>query len=375
MKIGIDISQVVYQGSGIATYTSRLVESLLKVDKINKYVFFGSSLRQKKVLGSYISNLVAAPDFEKKIYSFPPLFLENLWNRLHIIKIENLIGKVDLFHSSDWLQPPTKAKKVTTIHDMIVYRYPESFSARGGHNIVENQKRRLKWVTAECDLIMADSIASKQDIVSFLKIPEEKVRVVYLAPDVTFKTQSQENIDRVKRKYNIRDKYILCVGAREPRKNFDSVIQAFSQYEKKYRDCDLVIAGKFGWGENSEKLKVKSKKLKILGYVPQEDLPALYSGASCFVYPSFYEGFGLPVLEAMACGCPVVTTNRGSLAEIAGKAAVLVDPKSVEDISAGIIKALSNQQNYREKGFAQSSKYNWEKTAQQTLAVYREATE
>jgi len=298
--------------------------------------------------------------------------LETLWNRFHKVNIEKLIGKVDIFHSSDWLQPPSQAVKITTIHDLIIYRYPESFSRRGGHNIVENQKRRLNWVKKESDLILADSQSTKSDIVSFLEIPEKKVKVVYLAADESFKPQPDNKIKQVKEKYKLNKQYILCVGAREPRKNFEGAINAFNQLDKNYQDFDLVIVGKFGWGEDTDKFKVQSAKLKVLGFVPQEDLPALYSGASCFVYPSFYEGFGLPVLEAMSCGCSVVTTNKGSLAEIAGNAAQLVDPLSIENICDGIKKAIKNRSDHIEAGFKQAAKFSWNRAIKETLQAYRE---
>jgi len=179
MKIGIDISQVVYLGTGVGDYTRFLVESLLRLDRKNQYVLFGSSLRKKKLLDCYIAKLLKNEKVTAKIFYLPPLLLEYLWNRLHILPIEWLIGKVDVFFSSDWLQPPAEAKKITTLHDLIIYKHPESFGKKGGHDIVANQKRRLTWVKKECDLIICDSEATKKDVVEVLKIPREKLKVVY----------------------------------------------------------------------------------------------------------------------------------------------------------------------------------------------------
>lgn len=180
MKIGIDISQIVFEGTGVANYTKNLVENLLRLDKKNRYILFGSSLRQKQLLNCYVARWLDCQNVTAKIFSLPPLFLEFLWNKLHLCPIEWFIGEVDVFLSSDWVQPPTiKAKKVTTIHDLIVYQYPESFKKRGGHNIVANQKRRLKWVQKEGDLILCDSEATKRDVMQILKIPAKKLRVVY----------------------------------------------------------------------------------------------------------------------------------------------------------------------------------------------------
>lgn len=188
MKIGIDISQIVYEGTGIANYTRRLVETLVKIsakggpasdwDKKNEYVLFFSSLRRK--LDSSFINGLTSSRVKIKQFRLPPLLLEFLWNKLHIFPIEWFIGPVDVFLSSDWVQPPTvKAKKITTIHDLIIYKHPESFQPKGGHDIVTNQKRRLKWVKKEADLIMCDSEATKKDVMGILKIKEEKLRVVY----------------------------------------------------------------------------------------------------------------------------------------------------------------------------------------------------
>jgi len=165
MKIGIDISQIVYQGTGVANYTKNLVEKLLKIDKKNEYVLFFSSLRRKP---PKLPNLRA--------FKIPPTLLDILWNRLHICPIEWFIGEVDVFFSSDWTQPPTvKAKKVTTIHDLSPWKYPKTFHPK----IVKVHQRRMKWVKKECDLIICDSQATKKDVREILKIPERKLKVIY----------------------------------------------------------------------------------------------------------------------------------------------------------------------------------------------------
>jgi len=179
MKIGLDVSQIVHEGTGVALYTQNLVKNLLETDSENEYVLFGGSLRKKKTLDDYLNQFKNNKMVEIKTFSLPPLLLEFLWNKLHLFPIEWFIGKIDVFLSSDWLQPPTKARKVTTIHDLIVYKYPETFQSKGGHDIVANQKRRLAWVKRECDLIICDSQATKKDVIDILKIPEKKLRVIY----------------------------------------------------------------------------------------------------------------------------------------------------------------------------------------------------
>ncbi len=378
MKIAIDISQIVFQGSGIATYTNKLIGNLLKFNQENEYLLFGSSLRQAKTIKNFYRSLEKKKNVSLKLFPFPPLVLEKLWNQWHQIKLENLIGKVDLIHTSDWLEPPSRLPKVTTVHDLIVYRYPESFQKRGGHDIVLNQKRRLEWVKKESRIIMVDSQATKDDLVEILKISKEKVKVVYLAAKENVKRQSLAEVEKVKNKYKLKRAYFLSVGSREPRKNLPGTLKAFTEIANRFPEIDLVIAGKYGWGEDLKIEKAIRDRIHLLGFVSEADLPSLYSGALGFVYPSFYEGFGLPVLEAYQCGCPVVTSNKGSLAEIAGSAAILVDPQKPTEIALGMERVLKMDRKEKEKliekGLEQAAKFSWKKTVQGVLAVWREAT-
>lgn len=361
MRIGIDISQIIYEGTGVANYTRRLIAGLGAIDKKNEYVFFGSSLRRQKFLAA----------FTKKVFPFPPTFLDFVWNRLHVFPVEQLVGNIDIFHSSDWTQPPSRAKKVTTIHDLLVYRFPEfshnktefrTSTWAPSANIVATQKRRLAWVKKECDAIIACSQATKNDCHEILGITQDKIRVIYEAAGPEFRPQSKAAVDAIRKKYQLNKDYVLAVGTREPRKNLERTIVA----SQELKNADLVVAGKFGWGKDSSKLQVSN--LKLLGYVPQEDLPSLYAGAKWFVYPSLYEGFGIPVLEAMACGCPVITSNVGSLPEVGGDAAIYVNPTDTGELAAKM-KSDPGKNSVR-NGFAQAKKFSWEKTAKETIDLY-----
>ena len=372
MKIGIDISQIAYQGTGVASYTRSLVESFSKVGKDNQYVLFGASLRNRSILRDFTDQ------FDKEIFKtkfsfLPPKFLEFLWNGVHLLPIESFIGKVDVFHSSDWLEPPTRnAKKVTTIHDLTVYKYPQAFSPRGGHDIVKNQKRKLFFTKHYSDLIIAVSQTTKQDAIDILKIPEKKIRVIYEAADTFYFPRQPKEIKEVKEKFGIKGDYFLCVGTREPRKNIDRVVVAFSQLAKQLPDYSLLIAGKYGWGSDiNPKFEIRNSKIRILGYTEKEDLARLYSGARAFVYPSLYEGFGLPILEAMACGAPVITSNVGSMKEIASGTALLCDPQSVESIAEEMLKITKADINeFKQKSLVRAGNFSWDKTALQTLEAY-----
>ncbi|KKR31914.1 MAG: Glycosyl transferase group 1 [Candidatus Gottesmanbacteria bacterium GW2011_GWC2_39_8] len=368
MKIGIDISQSAYTATGVGQYTINLVKSLLEQDNENEYKLFFSSLRR-----SVPEQLT---EFSKLIkrYRLPPRVLEVFWNRLHVLPIEKLIGEVDVFHSSDWLEPPGRVVKVTTVHDLVAYRYPETLHAR----IVSMQKRKLHFAKKETKLFIADSISTKKDMVEILGIDEKRIRVIYLGVSDIFRPAGSSKKKEVLKKHGIENRYVLSVGTREPRKNLFRLVEAFrklKQEEAKLKDLILVIVGSFGWGEDLEKLNSGSD-IKIMKNLDQKELAAFFSAADCFVYPSLYEGFGLPVLEAMGCGAPVVTSDRGSLAEIAGPSCV-VDPEKEERIMEGMAKILFLNDNDRKKmvkkGIAWSEKFTWEKTAKETLDVYREA--
>jgi glycosyltransferase involved in cell wall biosynthesis len=237
----------------------------------------------------------------------------------------------------------------------------------GKHDIVENQKRKLEWVKKEARLVIAVSENTKKDIVELLGIPAKKIRVIYEASNEKLKIQNSKfKIDEIKRKYGIEGNYILALGG-SPRKNLGRLIKAYNVSVTQYLNIELVIVG------NSQNTKYQIPNTKYLGYVPQDELASLYSGALCFVYPSLYEGFGLPVLEAMACGCPVVTSNVSSLPEVAGEAAVLVDPLSEKSIAAGIKEVLKKREDMVKRGYERVKLFSWEKCARETLAVYQEA--
>lgn len=370
MKIAIDISQIVY-GTGVSNYTQKLVESLLKIDHKNQYILFGSSLRQSKKLRNFKDKLSDYKNVEFKLLHLPPTFLDFLWNRLHILPIEKFIGHVDIFHSSDWTQPPIKSedtKKITTIHDMVVYLFPSSVHPK----IIATQKRRLNRVKGEADAIIADSQATKEDIIKFLEISEERITVVYLGVSSNFKPQDDDKVEEVLTKYKIKKPYLLSVATQEPRKNIQKLLDVFEKVRKEKPNLSLILTGKYGWGQSFH----YGENIIWTDYIPQEDLISLYCGCRVFIYPSLYEGFGLPILEAMACGAPVITSNNSSMAEIAKDAAILVDPRSEGQLTRAIELVMNlNLENYQKMVKASLERarlYSWTKTARETLKVYEE---
>ena len=365
MKIGIDISQIVY-GTGVSLYTKNLVEHLLKIDRENEYRLFFSSLRGNLPVDFKIQNkkakLIKLP--------IPVSILEPLWNKWHLFSIERFIGKVDVLHSSDWIQPPSSAARVTTIHDFGFLKFPDTAHPK----IKKVMERRLFWVKKEIDMVIAVSEATKKDSLEILSLPSAKIQVVYEAnPENLKKINDKKKIEKVLKKFKIKTPFVLSVATIEPRKNLKRLIQAFESLNDK--NLSLVIVGKQGWGDLGP-LNFKSSKIIFTDYVGQEEKAIFYSSALGLAFPSLYEGFGLPVLEAMSCGCPVLTSNVSSLPEVAGNAGLLVDPLSVKEIAKGLKEITTSKKvkaDLIEKGFAQAKKFTWGKAASQTLEVYKKA--
>ena len=357
MKIAIDISPLIY-GTGVSVYIKNLVESLIKIDRMNEYVLFGGSMRRMNELKEFVNSL-KSENVQGKIFPLAPTLADIIWNKLHFFPIENFVGKIDVFHSSDWTQPPSSGLKVTTIHDLSPILFPELNHPK----VAKSHKSRLKLVKEEVDWVIVPSKTTGEDVVK-LGIDYKKMRVIPEAIEPGMKLVDKLKIDNLKKKYRIPGDYLLAVGVNQ-RKNTQNIIKA---YEKlKSDNLKLVVIGQrhFEFGN--------PRGVMFLGHIPNFELATFYSGAKVLVYPSFYEGFGLPILYAFSCQTPVVTSNFGSMAEIAGNAAIQVDPKSVESITEGVLDALKNKEKLVKLGLAEAKKYSWQKTAEETLKVYKES--
>ncbi len=332
--MGLDISQIAH-GGGVGVYTQKLAEELIKIPDLQT-VFFYSSLRKP-----YTGNLPNVKNFK-----IPPTVLEILFNKMRIIPMEKFIGKVDIFHSSDWTQPKSRAKKVTTYHDLVALKFPEWSHPK----IVEVHKNRLKLVEKEIDMVIAVSDATKKDLMDISRIPAEKIRVVYEGVGEEFKQKSSSDVEEFRRKYNLSKDFILAIGGVGKRRNLEKVKEAAENY-------NLVITG-----ENIPR-------------IPAEEMPLLYNAAEVLLYPSFYEGFGLPILEAMACGTPVITSNISSMPEVGGEAPEYVNPEKAEEIKKAVDRVIGDKglrEEMIKRGLQQAKKFSWEKCAQETVKVYKE---
>lgn len=334
IKVGFDLSQLAHNG-GVATYTRNLSSNLRQIPDL-EMVYFYSSLRK--------------PFKEKskdvKSYRLPPALFEILFNRWRNVGIEKFIGPVDVFHSSDWTQPPSKAKKVTTYHDLVPLKYPSWSHPK----IVEVHKRKLRLVEKEIDMVICVSEATKKDLLEVSKIPQDKITVIYEGPTADFKPQAQYKIAAFKKKYNLPQIYVLAIGGVGERKNLERIKQAAQGY-------NLVVAG------------------QTIPWLSDAELELLYSGAQVLLYCSLYEGFGLPILDAFCCGCPVITSNVSSMPEVAGEAALFVDPMNISDIRQKLELLLGDETlrlELSQKGFNQVKKFSWKKCAEQTYTVYKE---
>jgi glycosyltransferase involved in cell wall biosynthesis len=356
MRIAIDASAIIYE-TGVSTYTKYLIKNLLEIDKENYYVIFGGSLRRQKELLKKLKKL----SNDKKnavVYTFPipPTLADIFWNRIRLTNIDRLTGGIDVFHSSDWTQPPSEAKKVTTVHDLVPIKYP----GLSHKKIVEVHKRRLNIALKEVDEIIVPSNTTKKDLVEY-GASEGKISVIYEAADPEIKKVSEKRIKDTLLKYKIDKKYIIAIGI-NPRKNTKRIIQAYKKLN--HKDLSLVLIG-----ENFFREKI-GEGVKVLGHVTKEDLAGLYSGSEGLIYPSLYEGFGLPILEAFSCGVPVVTSNRGAMKEIAEDAAVFVDPESIDEIKSAIETVIGQKSEWIKKGKKRVKKFSWEKNARETLQLY-----
>ncbi|KKS94369.1 MAG: Glycosyl transferase group 1 [Candidatus Collierbacteria bacterium GW2011_GWB1_44_6] len=359
MKIAIDISQAIY-GTGVSVYTKNLVSNLIKLHPEDEFILFGGSLRRRREL------LVLAKKFKgtPKIFPFPPTMMDFIWNSLHLVPVETFTGPVDIIHTSDWTEPPSRYPKVTTVHDLVPFKYPHTTtdSIRNAH------KKRLAWVMRESKKIIAVSESTRSDLISILRIPEEKIVVIPEGVEERYTPQPLEIVETVTRKYKTGDEYIFTLSTLEPRKNQPALIKAFDLVREKYPNLKLLIGGRVR--QDSE--VHSAENILTPGYIPDADLPALYSGCLAFVLPSLYEGFGLSPLQAMACGAPVAVSDISSLPEVVGDAGVLFDPSSLQSIAAGIIEAIQNRSELRKKSLKQAAKFTWKHTAEETYKTYNE---
>ncbi len=373
MKIGIDARSLLRQErAGLEQYLANLIFNLAKIDRENQYFLFFNFIRPQ--YQKFLPQLTSE-NFHNIICRIPSKIMNRLF-KIHF-PVEFCIGKLDIFHGPRHrLLPSIFARCVLTIHDLMFLAHPEFLKPEW----VKSFEKEIPNGIKRADLIIADSEFTKNEIIEKWNISQEKIKVTYLGVGEEFYPIEDEIIiAKVKHKYGIKNKYILYVGNIEPKKNLIRLIEAFFQLRNSITGYNLVITGGKSWFFDHVFQKVNElnlqKEVIFTGYISDEELPALYNGADIFIFPSLYEGFGIPVIEAMACGTPVITSNVASLPEVVGEAGVLVDPFNLEEITTAMYQLLTDTNLHtklKEKGLQRAKLFSWEKTARETLAVYKE---
>jgi len=378
MNIGISIEHLHGKKTGVGQYGFNLALNLAKIDNNNNYFLFSPSPLDKgdvDRLSDYPNVKVLDKNFLEK--SIPAdVILIPLWLHLYLPYLCKKFG-VDVFFNtgSIWpLLPFRLAKRqLVFIHDVIPLLFPECYYKHTRYYYRLSRAIHLNTY----DQILVNSETTKRDLVDHLEVPQEKILVTLLGRDDRFiRIDDISKNQRVREKYSLPESYLLFTGTLEPRKNITGLLEAYGKSRSRQR-LKLVITGKKGW--LYEKIFETVKRLNLedrvvfTGFADDDDLPSIYSMAKVFVYPSLYEGFGLPVLEAMACGVPVITSHVRSLSEVTGEAAILVDPQNVEALAKSIDEVVfSTEQNYERlsrASVARAAKFTWESTARETLSV------
>jgi glycosyltransferase involved in cell wall biosynthesis len=408
MHIGVDISLLRIAQAGVLTYHRSLLNHLVRAGRDCRFTLIdvlplnpGRSMPPLAALGAPNVRVIRCPGIRRSYLSALPAFrdgiahtvaaqidhaLDPIWARLARVEMGlELRGAsrfVEVFHASDQLPfVPPGAAVVLTIHDLTTRRFPEM-------HVAENaalHATKERFARTRADRIIAVSEATRRDIVSELGIPPERISVVYEAADARFRPHTPEETQTTLERYSLtHNRYILSVGTLEPRKNHVRLIEAYAMLRARYTPAEhlppLIIAGGNGWKYDAilaapEQTGVAGF-VRFLGRVPDDDLPALIAGSRVFVYPSLYEGFGLPPLEALACGVPVVVSHAASLPEVVGDAGLYCDPYDPHDIARQIAALLEDNDltlRLRYASVMRARQFSWERAARETLAVYAQA--
>lgn len=371
MKIGIDVRAAKwYRGTGIGNYTYSLIHSLNDVDKFNKYLLFTPEEQSLNTDIQFNSNFTIRSITENQQLNF--------WDE---VNLPNILQdkEVELYHvpqNGVGLPVDKKCPFIITLHDVIPYKMPETVGEKYLKIFYENMSN----IISLCDGIITVSDFSKQDIIEAFNYPADKIFVTHLASDEIYRVIDKSESDNfMKVNYKLNEDYILYVGGFSPRKNITGLIEAFSKLTTSYdKKINLIITGKQGksyelYKKRAEELRVENRVI-FPGFIPNEHLPYFYNSAKIFVYPSFYEGFGLPPLEAMSCNVPVITSNLTSIPEVVGDAAILINPYDTDELCASMYRVLLDTKfatSLKIKGLKKASEFSWNKTAEKTIEAYR----
>lgn len=383
MRIAVDYTAAARQGGGIGRYARELIGALLATDDKNAYVLMAASAglggrwRDEQ---ARLRALAASP--EHLTFRSLPLtddWMARIWQRLRLpLPAELVTGPVDRFYSPDFVLPPLRksTRSLLTVHDLSFLRHPDTFPPP----LLRYLKQSVPRSVARADHILADSDATRDDLITLLNVSPRRVTTLYSGVSPDFNTTVTENERaRLRARYDIGDRpFILTVGTVQPRKNYVRLIKACDSLAKA-RDLDLVIVGQPAWLAAPILAAADARPyVHRLGFVADGDLPALYRQATVFAFPSLYEGFGLPPLEAMACGTPVVASTSSSVPEVVGDAGLLVDPLDVSAWTDALRRLLDDESlgaALRERGLKRAARFIWSRTAQMWLEISERLTQ
>ncbi len=373
-RIGIDVTSALTQGGGIGRYTRELVRALVSLDSSYSCTLFSARVPDELPVAD---PLPSGPAVEHRTAFLDERWLYRLWYRLRLpLPVQLFSGQLDLFHSPDFVLPPVSGGIPTllTVHDLSFIHFPDTFPPA----LVSYLNKVVPWSISRATHVLADSISTSVDLQQCWDVPEEKITVLYSGVSGAYRpVEDTAVLDEVRRTYPIGDApYVLSVGTIQPRKNYQMLIRAFAAVAEN-NPHTLAIAGGKGWMEEDMMAEASrhgiADRVNFLGFVADDHLPALYSGADLFAFPSLYEGFGLPVLEAMACGVPAIISSSSSLPEVGGQAALQL-PAESEAAWGETMNLLLNDEKRRAEmtaaGFLQASRFSWQKAAQELLHIY-----
>ncbi len=373
MLIGIDASRaVIARRTGTETYALHLIRALLQLGAGHRFRLYTNGPAPAGLFWPTEGAPAKGSVVNAEIRSIP---FPRLWTHLRLSAEMALRPPDVLFVPAHVIPLLHPAASVVTVHDLGYLHYPASHRTWDRFYLDWS----TRWSARQAAAVLADSAATGRDLAQAYGIPPAKIHVVYLGRDEGLRRVDEPGlVARARARYNLGERYLLYIGTLQPRKNLLRVVEAFARLagQPELADVQLVLAGKKGWSYDALFARVSQLGLEgrviFPGYVPAEDLPALLSGALAFVYPSLYEGFGIPVLEAGACGVPVITSNTSSLPEVAGDAAILVDPHDVDAIADALYRIITDEALRAElarRGLENVKRFSWEKCARETLAV------
>jgi len=378
-KIGIDYTAAARQGAGIGRLTRGVVRALAEIDRENEYTLLikGRGIPYPPPVPHPRNQAsgIASANFGEVRTRISERWWTRLWYRLHLpIPVEWLIGPVDLFHSPDFTLPPTLSgtRTIVTVHDLSFLRVPHCFEQA----LLDYLTVHVPRAVSRADWLLADSESTRRDLVELLGAPEARISVVYPGVEPRFRPiDDAEALEQVRVKYGLPRRFVLSVGTIQPRKNTAGLIEALSRLRA--TDVALVVVGGRGWLYEDVYAYVQelgvSDRVHWAGYVDDADLPALYSLSAVFALPSLYEGFGIPPLEAMACGTPVVTADNSSFPEVVGDAGIMVNADDIDSLTDRLDAVLEDaalRRSLVEKGLAQARRFTWQEAARSLRAVY-----